>query len=85
MDDDTFVKWLLRGMAIYLLAAVVCYGPATVQSERAWEENRARCLAEREGDAQGRRWCGASNLTGLDGAFKAIFWPAWISYTLASK
>lgn len=71
--------------AAYALAAVVCFGPATVQSERAQEEYRARCRAEKAGDKDGLVWCDVGGPSKSDGLPKAMFWPFWLSYMLANK
>lgn len=85
MDKDQIVRWFFRGVVIYALIGVICFGPATIQSERAYEDSRTQCIAEREGDKEGQRSCGRAGMPGGDGAFKALFWPLWLSYLVASK
>ena len=84
MSEKTF-----RGaqivMALYVLAAVVCFGPATAQSERARIEYQTQCRSDNAGDAERLRWCPMVGPSVSDGAFKAMFWPLWLSYMAASR
>jgi hypothetical protein len=72
-------------IAAYALVGVGCFGPATVQSERARDEYRAQCKAERAGDTDAQRWCIVGGPSVSDGLHKAIFWPLWLSYMAASR
>lgn len=84
MSDQTF-KVAQLFFVVYLAMIVICFGPATVQSEKASAEYQARCRAEKAGDAEAIRWCSVSGPSVTDGAPKAIFWPLWLSYTAASR
>jgi len=70
--------------AAYVAGIVLCFGPATLQSERASAAQRAQCMAEREGDQEGRKWCALTPSSATDGLPKALFWPLWLSYTAAT-
>jgi hypothetical protein len=84
MSDQVF-KTFQVGFVVYLVMIVICFGPATVQSEKASAEYQARCRAEKAGDAEAVRWCSLSGPSIADGAPKAIFWPLWLSYVAASR
>lgn len=71
-------------MALYVLGAVLCFGPAMVQSERARDEHLQRCKAERANDKEALKWCPAFGPSPSDAFPKAVAWPLWISYTVAS-
>jgi hypothetical protein len=73
------------GLGLYWLVAVLCFGPATVQSERARAEYLAQCRADWAHDAQRQNWCQVGGPMMSDGAAKAIFWPLWLSYLAASR
>jgi hypothetical protein len=66
----------LTAAAAYALAVVVCFGPATVESERAQQEHKAECAKTPQ---QPCTWGPMLS----DGLPKAIFWPFWLSYKLA--
>lgn len=72
-------------IALYLLVGVICFGPATVQSERARAEWQAQCRAERAGNEDAQRLCPLGGPSMTDGAPKAIVWPLWLSYMVASS
>lgn len=84
MSDTTFNR-VKAAALLYALMAIACFGPATVQSERAQAEYRAQCRAERAGDTDGLKWCAVGGPNVSDGAPKAIFWPLWLSYLAASR
>lgn len=73
MDGFKIFNWCA---GLYLLGAVVCFGPATVQSERSRDEHRAEC-------ARTPALPCAYGPMPSDGLFKAMFWPLWLSYTVA--
>lgn len=69
-------KATLITVAIYFAVVLVCFGPATVESERAEALYEATC------DPQpGCRYHGPKTEYGF---FKALFWPFWLSYKVAS-
>jgi hypothetical protein len=72
-------------LALYVAMAVICFGPATVQSEEARAEHQAQCRAVNAGDAEQLRRCSIGGPSVSDGAPKAIFWPLWLSYMAASR
>ena len=78
-------KMIAFAAAAYALVGVVCFGPATVQSENAMDEYRAKCMVERAGDTDALRWCRIDGPSASDGLHKAIFWPLWLSYMVASR
>lgn len=82
MHDKAF-RWFLAGVAFYVLAFVVCFGPATVESERAREKHLAECYALADPDRQAMCVVAAPRLS--DGVPKALFWPLWLSYKIASE
>lgn len=79
----TAEQWAPRILAGYVAAAVLCFGPAVVQSERAEAAHDAACLAEYPNDPRLRALCRLGGPSIADGAAKAIFWPLWVSYTIA--
>ena len=84
MSEKSFLYFRIAA-AMYVLGAVLCFGPATVQSERAQAEYRAQCRTERAGDTEGLKWCAVGGPNISDGAPKALFWPLWLSYMLANR
>ena len=84
MSDVAFNRIKLA-VLLYVLMGVACFGPATVQSEKARDEHQARCRAAHAGDADALRWCPIGGPSLSDGAPKAIFWPLWLSYMAASR
>lgn len=84
MIDMDFNRLKLAAI-LYLLIGVACFGPATVQSEKARAEYQAKCRAEKAGDETALRWCPVVGPSTSDGLPKAVFWPLWISYTVASQ
>ena len=76
---------IVAAVLLYVVGIVVCFGPATVQSERARVVYQAQCRAERAGDAEQLRWCLVKGPSHVDGMPKAIFWPLWLSYMAASQ
>jgi hypothetical protein len=84
MSDKAFL-YLRICAALYVVAAVICFGPATVQSERAAAEYRAQCRAERAGDTDGLKWCAVGGPNISAGVLKALLWPLWLSYMAASR
>ena len=84
MIDTTFNR-VKAAALLYVLMAVACFGPATVQSERARDEYQARCRADRAGNEGAINWCQAGGPMASDGAPKAMFWPLWLSYLAASR
>lgn len=84
MSEKTF-KIVMRSIGFYVVMAVIFFGPATVQSERARDEYQARCRAERAFDVEALRWCQMGGPSVSDGAPKAMFWPLWLSYMAASR
>lgn len=83
MTKDKLAKLFLRFLVGYVAVAVVVFGPATVQSENARTAHVAACDAEHKPDSQERAMCRVSGPSIADGAPKAIFWPFWLSYTIA--
>jgi hypothetical protein len=75
-------KMSLAGIALYALVAVVCFGPATVESERAQEKHLTECKEKAQPEQQ--TLCMFSGPRISDGAPKAFFWPLWLSYRVAS-
>lgn len=71
--------------AAYAVMVVLCFGPATVQSERAAAEVRAQCRANNEGRTEEQKMCDFIGPRMSDGLPKALFWPLWLSYTAASS
>lgn len=71
--------------AAYLAGVVICFGPATVESERAQALVSAKCAADFPDDTSTRRVCQASPPPALAGGIKALAWPFWLSYATASK
>jgi len=59
----------------YLLMTVICFGPATVESERVQAKEERECTPQPQ--------CRAYATQAGVGIFKAVFWPLWISYRLA--
>lgn len=59
----------------YVIGVIVCFGPATVQSEQAKDEHMATCEPQPH--------CRLFGPKASDGLFKALFWPLWLSYTVA--
>jgi len=62
--------------AAYFIIFVVCFGPATVDSERAQREHKAEC------ERKAQQPC-AWGPSPADGLYKAMFWPFWLSYMAA--
>jgi len=83
MDQERSAKLLLRCLIGYSAVAVVAFGPATVQSESARAAHVAACDAEHKPGTQERAYCRSGGPSISDGAPKAIFWPFWLSYTIA--
>jgi hypothetical protein len=83
--SDTAYKLAMASIAGYLAMIIVCFGPATVQSEKARAEYQAQCRAEWAHDSEAVRRCQIGGPSVTDGAPKALFWPLWLSYTLASR
>jgi hypothetical protein len=83
--SDMAYKVAMASISGYLAMIVVCFGPATVQSEKARAEYQAQCRAEWAHDLEALRRCPIGGPSVTDGAPKAIFWPLWLSYTLASR
>lgn len=71
--------------AAYLAGVVICFGPATVESERAQALVSAKCATDFPDDTSTRRVCQASPPPALAGGIKALAWPLWVSYVAASK
>lgn len=84
MSDHAF-RVMMIFVAAYVVMIVLCFGPATVQSERAREQHLAECRAVHEGDRDRQALCGASGPMVSDGLPKAMFWPLWLSYTAAAS
>ena len=72
-------------IAAYATIAMICFGPATVQSEAARKEYMAQCLSESAGEPERLRWCGIGGLSASEGLIKAVLWPLWLSYMAAKK
>lgn len=83
MSEDTS-RGLLMLAAAYAAMVVICFGPATVQSERARDKHIAACRAMHEGDKDRQDWCPLGAPSTADGLPKALFWPLWLSYTAAA-
>ena len=77
------VKALIAVLLAYVAGIVVCFGPATVQSEAAKKEFIAECLARQ--DQLNKSWCYIGGPSSADGVAKAVFWPFWLSYTVAKE
>jgi len=71
--------------AAYLAGVVICFGPATVESERAHALVSAKCAVDFPNDISTRRICQTPSPPALAGGIKALAWPFWLSYTLALK
>ena len=69
-------------MISYLIIAVFCFGPATVQSEKSIND---RCQSAFDGNKQAIVDCESKALEVLEGMIKAMFWPLWLSYTVADE
>ena len=82
--SDKSLKIAQVCFALYVLIGVACFGPATVQSERARADYQERYRAEQAGDPNSLAWCPAFGPSVSDGVPKAIFWPLWLSYMAAS-
>ena len=73
-------KKLSAAIGLYVLIAVLCFGPAMVQSERARDEHQRQCKAERAHDAEAQKWCALFGPSTGDAFPKALAWPLWLSY-----
>jgi hypothetical protein len=70
--------------AAYIAGIVICFGPATVQSIEAGRAEKRECLeTDKARAAQGL--CGTWVPRAGDGIPKALFWPLWVSYTVAKR
>lgn len=69
------INWLVVSAAIYILGMIVCFGPATVESEQADRDHDAICAPQ--------PLCHGFGPSVGDGLLKAMFWPLWISYKVA--
>ena len=69
------IDWFCVAVAIYGIGVIGCFGPATVESERAMNEHAATCTP--------RPSCEYFGPSISDGIFKAMFWPMWLSYQAA--
>jgi uncharacterized membrane protein len=76
-------KIFLVALVIYWLGVVVCFGPATVQSEDAQREHREQCARAYTVDRLSVNACAAAGPSHTDGLWKAMLWPLWVSYTIA--
>lgn len=85
MNSEKFAKLIVRCLIGYSVVAVVAFGPATVQSENARAEHLAECESKYKPSPIELYICRSGAPTIADGAFKAIFWPFWLSYTIASS
>ena len=81
--SNTAFRIYMASIIAYVFMGVVCFGPATVQSERAQDENHAKCQAAHTGDDAATRLCKAMGPRMTDGAMKAMLWPFWLSYMAA--
>jgi hypothetical protein len=61
----------------YIAMFIICFGPATVESQKARDEWLAECKASNPALS-----C-ALGPSPSDGLFKAAFWPLWLSYVAA--
>ena len=75
---------LMIFVAAYAVMVVLCFGPATAQSERAQVKHIAECRAAHEGDRDRQALCRMYGPMPSDGLPKALFWPLWLSYTAAA-
>lgn len=73
-------KYWKIAATLYLLMAIGCFGPATVQSEKAQAEYLRECREQYGQNA----FC-VSGSSKADGLPKALFWPLWLSYMAASS
>lgn len=74
-------EFLIAG---YFVTAVICFGPATVEAEQAQARYLRECQTLYTTDLQRLHTCRlGSPAPSIEGTLKALFWPAWISYTLA--
>jgi hypothetical protein len=71
--------------AAYLAGVVICFGPATIESERAQALVSAKCAVDFPDDISTRRICQIPSPPALAGGLKALAWPFWLSYAAASK
>ncbi|MEY8688466.1 MAG: hypothetical protein AB9M53_01120 [Leptothrix sp. (in: b-proteobacteria)] len=64
----------------YSIAALVAFGPAVVEEDRAAAAREAECLAHNPGNAAG---CGLWVFNYPMPAMKAVCWPLWLSVKIA--
>ena len=76
-------KWLRVLAFAYVAGIVICFGPATAQSEQADALHDAECRKNSQSGEAGV--CAAFGPNDSDGLPKALFWPLWLSYTIASE
>jgi hypothetical protein len=62
----------------YVIIGLACFGPAQVESERDAMADYQQCKADHGADR-------CIYWAPMGGVFKAAFWPAWMSYTIARK
>lgn len=68
----------LAVLILYLAGFLVCFGPATVDGERAAAAHDATCAQRYSCDGLVCPYV-------ADGMFKALFWPLWLSYKVAGS
>jgi hypothetical protein len=69
---------IMTVIAVYITAAVICFGPAMVESARAEQEAYMVCLAR----SPQAYYCGQGGAV-VEAAVKVMFWPLWLSYRIA--
>lgn len=83
MTNEKIEKVVIRCLIFYVASAVIAFGPATVQSENNRDLHVAACKVEHKPGTSDLAICIAMGPHMQDGLSKAIFWPFWISYTIA--
>lgn len=70
-------------IAVYIIAAIVCYGPAAEEGERASYTEWRECLARQKADSE--IFCGNYHydMSAFSATFQSAFWPMWLSYRIA--
>lgn len=77
LSNDKRIDWFWAAVVIYGLGVIVCFGPATVESEIAKREHSETCIPKPN--------CVYFGPTKIDGVLKAMFWPMWLSYHVAKE
>ncbi|MEO8297098.1 MAG: hypothetical protein ABI574_04745 [Burkholderiales bacterium] len=77
-------NWPAWALGVYVAMAIVCFGPAMVQSETAMRRRDVECRAT-NGLPRDVVLCRLGGPTFAEGAPKAALWPFWLSYTIADS